>query len=113
MNVYHGYTAAGATWPPPWRALSKERPFLRDELKVIWRTDPLPNNGLVVRKDIPDALVQKVAMLLFNLHKHETGQKILARMELSRFEPATADTYQPVIQFLTNYNNQVAPIQIK
>ena len=26
MNVYLGQTAAGATWPPPWRLFQKDRP---------------------------------------------------------------------------------------
>lgn len=107
MNVFLGDTAAGATWPPPWRALSKERPQLAEQLEIKWETKSLPNNGLVVRKNIPDKLVRQVAKLLFELHSHEEGRVILERMELSRFEAASDTTYDPVRTFLATFRKEV------
>jgi phosphonate transport system substrate-binding protein len=111
MNVYLGDVAAAATWPPPWRALAKERPELAEALEVKWRTPPLPNNGLVVRDDIPPEITTQVAHLLFSLQEHEQGRAWLARMELSRFEPATDATYDPVREFLREFNETVRPIE--
>lgn len=107
MNVFLGHTAAAATWPPPWRALSRERPELAEQLVVKWQTDPLPNNSLVVREDIPREIVDRVAALLFDLHNHAEGREMLARMELSRFEPASNETYQPVRDFVENFTREV------
>lgn len=107
MNVYLGDTVAGATWPPPWSAISKERPQLAEELEVKWETEPLPNNGLVVRRDISSDLVDQVADLLFSLHTHAEGQAMLARMELSRFEPANDSTYAPVREFLERFSAEI------
>ncbi|SEH06347.1 ABC transporter%2C phosphonate%2C periplasmic substrate-binding protein [Candidatus Venteria ishoeyi] len=111
MNVYLKQTLAGATWPPPWRAFAKERPEVAQALEIKWQTQPLPNNGLVVRKDVPQALVDAVGSLLFQLHTHETGRQILAAMELSRFEAANYATYQPVREFLKKFEQQVRPIR--
>jgi phosphonate transport system substrate-binding protein len=111
MNVFLGNTAAGATWPPPWKALAKERPELEERLKVIWQTDTLPNNGLVVRGDVPEHIVSQVATLLFSLHTHPEGRAILARMELSRFEAATNDTYKPVREFIERFASLVRPLE--
>ncbi|MDR9435265.1 MAG: phosphate/phosphite/phosphonate ABC transporter substrate-binding protein [Thiohalophilus sp.] len=111
MNVYLGNTLAGATWPPPWRAISKERPELAQELEIVWRTEPLPNNGLVVRNDIAPEIVDQVADLLFKLHTDEQGAKILDEIELSKFEPASDTTYKPVVEFLDKFNAQVRPIK--
>ncbi|SEH04405.1 phosphate/phosphite/phosphonate ABC transporter substrate-binding protein [Candidatus Venteria ishoeyi] len=111
MNVYLKQTLAGATWPPPWRAFAKERPEVAQALEIKWQTQPLPNNGLVVRKDVPQALVDAVGSLLFQLHTHETGRQILATMELSRFEAANYATYQPVREFLKKFEQQVRPIR--
>lgn len=111
MNVFLKNAAAGATWPPPWIALSKERPALQEELEVKWRTNPLPNNGFVARNDIPDRIVREVAAVLFNLHKTDSGRIILDSMELSKFEPATDETYRPVIDFLKKFNVEVRPIK--
>ena len=107
MNVFLGDTIAGATWPPPWRALSKERPQLAEQLEIKWQTKPLPNNGLVARNDIPEKLVKQVAKLLFELHTNKKGQHILERMELSRFESANDETYQPVRKFLATFKKEV------
>ncbi|MBF0539502.1 MAG: phosphate/phosphite/phosphonate ABC transporter substrate-binding protein [Nitrospirae bacterium] len=111
MNVYLGNTAAGATWPPPWYALMEERPELKEALEVKWQTDSLPNNALVVRKDVPAELVHQVADLLFNLHTHEEGRQILNRMKLTRFEPATEQTYQKVVEFIAIFSKTVRPVE--
>lgn len=111
MNVMLGNTKAGATWPPPWRALSKERPELAKELKVIWQTHPLPNNGLVVRDNIEQDILIKVKELMLNLHLHEPGKQWLEKMELSKFESATNDTYLPVVAFLKKFDKEVRPIK--
>jgi phosphonate transport system substrate-binding protein len=107
MNVFLGHTAAGATWPPPWRAMIKERPELAEQLEVKWQTGSLPNNGLVVRRDIPQPLIDRVARLLFELHTHAEGRALLERMELSRFEPADDTTYQPVRDFLKTFATEI------
>jgi len=107
MNVYHGDTSAGSTWPPPWAALSKERPELAQELKVIWQTDPLPNNGLVALTTVPEDIVNQVQSLLVNLHKSDAGKVILKRINLSRFESANNKTYQPVREFVATFSNTV------
>jgi phosphonate transport system substrate-binding protein len=110
MNVFLGNAAAGGTWPPPWRALTKERPQLLEEVEVKWQTEPLPNNGLVVRSDVPSHITSQVAAILFNLHTTEEGKSILERMELSKFEPASNETYRPVEDFLDKFNSGVRHI---
>lgn len=107
MNVYLGHSAAAATWLPPWRALSKERPELAETLEVKWQTDPLPNNGLLVRADVPAAVVDRVARLLFSLNEREEGRRMLGRMELSRFEPADDETYRPVRDFVQRFAHEI------
>lgn len=111
MNVMLGNTIAGATWPPPWQALSKERPELANELKIIWRTENLPNNSLVARDDIKVSIVTEVKRLLLDLHKQRQGKIWLAKMELSKFEEANNNTYEPVLEFLTRFNNEVRQIK--
>lgn len=110
MNVFLGQTMAAATWPPPWRALSKERPELSEQLEVKWQTKPLLNNGLVVLPEVPPEVVSQVTRLLTELHQNPQGQGILARMELSRFEAATNETYQPIRDFIKTFSRQVRPL---
>lgn len=110
MNVYLKSTVAGSTWPAPWKALSKERPELKESLQVIWETSPLPNNGLVVLPDIPKKVLEQVSQLLFHLHEHSDGKKILSAMHLSRFESADNNTYQPVRDFIKDFSEKVRPV---
>lgn len=110
MNVFLGDTVAGATWPPPWWLLSAERPELADDLEVKWETDPLPNNGLVVRDDVPGDVVDKVATVLLALHTDDEGKEILSRMDLSQFEVASNETYRPVVEFVATFSSAVRPV---
>ena len=110
MNVFLGTTAAGATWPPPWQALSNERPELKEQLKVIWETQSLPNNSIVVRNDVPDTLAIQVQTLLANLHNTTEGKLILEKMYLSKYEIADNETYNSVKKFVTKFDKTVRPL---
>lgn len=61
MNVYLGKSAAASTWPSPWFSFIKERPEVASELKVMWETPSLPNNGLVAKKTLDSSLVNNVS----------------------------------------------------
>lgn len=111
MNVFMGTTEAGATWPPPWKALSDKRPELKEQLKVIWETQALPNNGVVAHQSVPKTLANQVQAVLINLHNNAEGQAILKNMYLSKYEPATNQTYQSVKDFIDNFNRNVRPLQ--
>ena len=110
MNVYLGKSAAAATWPPPWEAFIKERPEVAEQVEIKWQTPALPNNGLVVRDDVPEALVDEVSKIIFSLHQDEEGRKILSAMELSRYEKALDSDYAPTREFLKNFQTEVRPI---
>lgn len=111
MNVYLGKSAAAATWPPPWNAFIKEKPEIAKEIFIKWETDSLPSNALVVRKDIPQILVDKISKIIFALHTHEQGKKILKAMELSKYQAADDSTYDSVKVFLDKFETQVRPIR--
>ncbi len=110
MNVYLGTVAAGATWPLPWEAFQKEHPDKAAELEVKWETEPLINNAVVARDDVPEALAERVAQLLATLHTTEEGKAILARMPLSRFEIADNGRYRAVEDFLREFSRTVRPL---
>ncbi len=104
MNVYFGKTKAGGTWPPPWELFIQRRPELAKQLVVKWETPSLVNNGLVIRKDIPDAHRRRILEIIFSLHKHEKGRKILKSMDLSRFERANSASFGMVREFMKKYS---------
>ena len=110
MNVYLGNVAAGATWPLPWEAFQKEHPDMARDLELKWETEPLINNGVVAKDDVPPALAQRVAQLLDTLHTTAEGRAILARMPLSRFELADDNRYRVIEDFLRTFNKEVRPL---
>ena len=111
MNVLLGKTAAAGTWPPPWEALLRRRPELALQLMVKWKTEPLINNGLVVRNDVPEAHVRVVEKVVFSLHQHARGRAILEAMEIGKFDSADAHTFEPVRQFMRDYETAFGPVK--
>lgn len=113
MSVYRGQVGASATWPVPWKAFVVEHPSMAAELEVKWQTATLPNNGWVVRQDVPGPIASQFAKVLLNLHTHATGQGLLQRLPVSRFEGATAASYRPVQEFLDRFSKEVRPLALQ
>ncbi|OTE97603.1 phosphonate ABC transporter substrate-binding protein [Crenothrix sp. D3] len=111
MNVLLGHVAAAATWPVPWKTFSAEHPDQAAQLIIKWQTESLPNNGWVVRNDVPTELAAQFAQTLFALQNSEQGLKMLAAIPVSRFEAANEKTYTPVQAFIDNFNKTVRPIE--
>ena len=107
MSVYLGQAAAAATWPVPWEAFTRRRPEVAAALEVRWQTEPLVNNALVARDDVPPALVARVGALLFAMHQTPEGARLLAEVPIPSFEPATAANYAPVRDFLESYQRSI------
>jgi len=112
MNVYLAKSAAASTWPPPWKAFVKKRPEIAREVMIKWQTTNLPNNGLVVRKDVPNELLKKVSEIIFSLHTHKESRNILKAMELSKYEVANDATYNIVREFLVKFEKEIRPIRL-
>jgi phosphonate transport system substrate-binding protein len=113
MNVYLRLTVAGATWPPPWRAFQKDHPKEASELKVMWETEPLINNSVMVRDDVPVQVADQVRMLLLGLDRTPEGKAILAGMETARFLPASDEDYDAVRRYVSRFESAVRPVEEK
>jgi phosphonate transport system substrate-binding protein len=113
MNVYIGQTSAGVTWPPPWRAFKKDHPREASELKVIWETESLVNNSVMLRDDVPVDVGKQVQKLLINLHETEQGKKILSGMETSVFLMASDKDYDIVRTYIDRFEKEVRKIEKK
>ncbi len=113
MNAYLGKSAAGATWPPPWRLFQKDHPEQAAQLKLIWETPPLMNNSFMVRDDIPVALRDKVQKLIVDLDKTEEGRAILESSTTARFHIANDSSYDRVRDYVATFEQQVRPVEQK
>lgn len=113
MNAYLGVAAAGATWPPPWRAFEKDYPQEAAQLKVIWQTEPLLNNSVMVRDDVPAVLAEKVKNHLLTLHQVEQGKQILSAMETEQFYAADNARYDLVREYVQRFEQDVRPVRLQ
>jgi phosphonate transport system substrate-binding protein len=113
MNVYLKTTAAGATWPPPWRTFQKEHPKEASQLKMIWETESLVNNSVMARDDVPKNIKDQVKKYLLELDKNEEGKKILKNMETEYFILATNKDYNIVKTYTDQFEKEVRKIDIK
>jgi phosphonate transport system substrate-binding protein len=111
MSVYRGVAVAGATRPGPWLLFQQQHPEEAGQLVEKWRTEALPNVGLVARDDVPQAVVDKAATLLFSLQTSEEGRKLLKRIPTSHFEAAKNDAYEPMRAFLRNFSAKIRPVE--
>ncbi len=111
MNVYLGRTAAGATWPPPWRLFQKEHPTEAAQLQVAWETPSLVNNSVMMRDDVPEAVSQRLRKLLLDLPSTPEGQAILAGMETARFHAAHDADYDQVRDYVARFERDVRPVE--
>jgi phosphonate transport system substrate-binding protein len=110
-NVLRGHVAAAATWPVPWKLYVAEHGDLARQLEIKWQTEPLVNNGWVVRTDVPPAIANRFAQLLFDLSASPQGRAILERLPISRFEAANDETYRSVREFLAVFSRAVRVIE--
>ena len=108
-NVYRGNVAAGTAYPPAWRDFIKNQPEKASELKVMWETEAMPDNSLMARDDVPQALVDQISQALFNMHKNKQGQAVLAGMDLTMFKPAKNEDYAQVSDFIKQYEKVIGP----
>ncbi len=113
MNAYLKLTAAGATWPPPWRSFQKDRPKEAAELKILWETESLVNNSVMVRNDVPAQVASQVRTLLLKLDNTEKGKSILKGMETARFLAASDSTYNVVKIYISRFEKEVRPVEKK
>ena len=107
MSVYKGTSAAGATWPVPWKAMQKRNPTVAEALEVKWRTPGMVTPSLMARDDLSPDLVARVSKLLLTLHTGDEGRVILAGIPLTRFEAADDTAYRPVGVFMKKYRTVV------
>ncbi|MFA6506382.1 MAG: PhnD/SsuA/transferrin family substrate-binding protein [Treponemataceae bacterium] len=111
MNAYLKLTAAGATWPTPWRAFLREHPTEATCLEVAWETETLINNSVMARDDVPAPLLNRVQSLLTGLHENEKGKSILGGMETARFFSKGDDDYDIVRSYVSRFEKEVRKVK--
>lgn len=108
--VYQRRVDAGATYHTPEdngvpqdarKLLLTQYPDIFDQVVIIAKTDPIPNDPVVFRKDFPPELRQTIIDALKKMIKDEKGGKILYDLYyMDDFQDATHKDYAPVEKML-------------
>lgn len=112
MNVYLGKSAAGATWPPPWRLFQKDHPAEAAQLVQVWETPSLINNSVLVRDDVPANISAQVKKTLLALAQTPQGLAILSGMETAHFHKANDASYAPVLKYIKRFEKEVRKVDL-
>jgi phosphonate transport system substrate-binding protein len=103
MSVFQKNVAAGATWPLAWIAFQRTHPGQARQLEVRFPTEPLINQGIVARDDVPPDLVRRVGQLMAAMNQTGKGRALLAQVPTSAFEPAGDEQYDVVRVFMEQH----------
>lgn len=83
--IYQRQVDAGATfYAPPTdgkledarRLVQTQFPDVKEKIKIIQLTDPIPNDPIAFRKDMPEEMKQKVTDALITFQKTDEGRKV-------------------------------------
>lgn len=104
LNAWSGeFDACGST-SRFFRSWSKKNPEKSKEIRLLWRTPPLPHNAVVAREDVPVAIGAEVAKALAGLDKDPAVDQSQFKLDQQHFELADNSAYKPVIDFLRRYD---------
>lgn len=109
--VYQRQVDAGATFytppdddgsPKDARMLVKTQfPDVFEKIKILQLTGPIPNDPIIVRKDLPEEMKTKILNAMVKYIKSEEGSKILHGMyHITEFKEAKDSDYDKVRGYL-------------
>jgi basic membrane protein A len=77
LALYKGSVDAAATFVDVRDQLEKDFPDIKEKTKVLATTDPIPNDTITFRKDLPASIQKKFKEAMLDLVKTEEGKKIV------------------------------------
>lgn len=107
LNAYTGDATACGSTVRFWRVWEKENPDKAKEMRVLWKTDSLPHNGVVARDDIKPNLARQVAAALVGMDRDKELDQHQFTIDQQHFEPANDATYKPMQDFLRHYDQAI------
>jgi phosphonate transport system substrate-binding protein len=99
LQVHAGKVSAGTVREFFWQDFQQKHPNEAADLEVKWKTQPLIDQAVIVRNNLPQAVTDRIAALLNGLHETDEGRAILSQVNASKFEPANNATYDIARKF--------------
>lgn len=99
LAVYQGRVDAGAVFEDARGTVQKTLPDVMQKVKVVWKSDPIPNDTVSVRKALPEDVKAKVTTALLRFSQTPAGLDALKSL------------YE--IEALADYNLLVTKYKVK
>jgi phosphonate transport system substrate-binding protein len=99
LAVYQGRVDAGAVFEDARGSVQKTLPDVMQKIKVVWKSDPIPNDTVSFRKGLPEDVKAKVANALLRFSQTPAGLDALKSL------------YE--IEALADYNLLVTKYKVK
>ena len=77
LAVYQGRADAGAVFEDARASVQKTLPDVMQKLKVVWKSDPIPNDTVSFRKDLPADVKDRVSTALLRFSQDPVGLEAL------------------------------------
>jgi phosphonate transport system substrate-binding protein len=90
---------AGAVKNTVYERFVADQPAAAEQLTILERSPPVPENGLAVRGDLEPAVIDGLREALLHMHEDPAGKGILEAFGAARFIPTTDADYEPVIRY--------------
>jgi len=107
MDVCLGKSSAGAVWGVAYKNFERTKPELASHLEVKWVTPSLPSSALMMRRDMPKGLADRLTDLFFHLQDDSAGRAALAYSGVSKFEAADSSNYLLTKQFIREFDSLI------
>ncbi len=97
LAVYNGDVDVAVSFNDAREAIQGEYPDVMDQLCVLGYTDPIPNDGVVVRAGIDSDLKEQIAQALIDIAATEEGKELTqALFNVTAFARIDAEAYDVV-----------------
>lgn len=105
LAVYNGEADLATTFEGAENRLLKDYPDVKEKIKIIAYTDKIPNDGLVVKKDLDPALKEKIKQAFLSLNEDSTAMRILKEVySWDGIVPASDKDYEIVREVAKTLN---------
>lgn len=97
LAVYNGDADVATTFDDARTAIEGDYPDVMEELCVLGYTDPIPNDGVVVRAGLSEDLKEQIQSALIEIAETEEGQELTDELfNVTGFAPIESEAYDVV-----------------
>lgn len=108
MAVYHGDADVGTTFEDARNDVEAELPDVKERVRILDYTEPIPNDGVVVRKELHPDIIREIQQALIDIGNTAEGKQLLDDLyNVTGFVEATSERYDLVRRTYELFKDQI------